>query len=146
MVYVVTQFFIPFFKNKIQKNQKKKHILDVFASFSMSFPNNLKLKNLLLLCSIFNVLIELILMLLFFKNQNTKKKLKKERKKCIYYYNDLIVIVEERWPILKLKTLSPSNPIFNQMVPNQYSPSNGLYFFALPPSYSSKAIKTKWVV
>ena len=37
------------------------------------------------------------------------------------YFSDLIVIVEMRELIFKLETLSPSNPNFNQMVPNRFS-------------------------
>lgn len=66
--------------------------------------------------SIFNMLIESTLMLPFFKSQNIKKK--KEMHLC---FSDLILIVEGRESILKLNTLWPMNPAFNQAVHNQFS-------------------------
>jgi len=118
---VVTRFFILFFKKTFEKDQKNKqnklktYVLDIFVSFLMSFLKNLKLKNLISMLLVFSAFIESKLMLSFFKNQNTKKEKKEKGKKCIHYFSNLIVIMEEREWILELKTLSPSNLIFNQI-------------------------------
>ena len=66
------------------------------------------------------MLIESTLMLPFFKSQNIKKE-EEEEKEMHLCFNDLIVIVEGRKPILKLNSLWPMNPVFNQAVHNQFS-------------------------
>jgi hypothetical protein len=58
---------------KIAKKKSKNYVLNVFVSFAASFLNNLKLKNILLTRSVFNVLIKSTLMLFFFQKSKKKK-------------------------------------------------------------------------